>query len=39
VYLQEAQWVKRLVDTKSISLYDADGTPKRYSVTVVIQEI
>lgn len=39
VYLQEAQWVKRLVDTENISLYGADGTPKRYRVNVVIQEI
>jgi len=39
VYLQEAQWVKRLVDIESISLYGADGTPQRYRVNVVIQEI
>ena len=39
VSMQEAQWVKRLIDAESINLYGADGTPKRYKVTVVIQEI
>ena len=41
VYLEEAQWVKHLIDAENIPLYgaNADGTPKRYSVTVVIQEI
>lgn len=39
VSMQEAEWVKRLVDTESISLYAADGTSKRYKVTVAIEEI
>lgn len=39
VYLQEAQWVKRLVDTESIHLFGADGTAKRYRVNVTIQEV
>lgn len=39
VSMQEAQWVKRLIDFESLSIYAADGTSKRYSVTVVIQEL
>jgi hypothetical protein len=39
VYLQEAQWVKHLVDAESIHLFGADGTAKRYRVNVIIQEI
>lgn len=39
VYVQEAEWIKHLVDTDGITLYERDGTSKRYTVTVVIQEI
>lgn len=39
VYLTEAQMVKHLIDTESISLYDANGVLKRYRVSVVIEEI
>jgi hypothetical protein len=39
VSMQEVQWVKHLIDFENIPVYAADGTSKRYSVTVVIQEI
>ena len=39
VYVQEAEWVKHLIDIDNIPLYAADGTMKRYRVTVVIEEI
>jgi hypothetical protein len=39
VYLQEALWVKHLVDAESIDLFGIDGTARRYRVAVTIQEI